>query len=244
VAGNDADNIVVAGSGQVYVAPDGTALPASLAALAAPWVNLGYTSDDGATIGISRETEEILAWQTVEAVRTLITSEPKTISFELLQFDTDTVALALRGGTFDDNAGVVTYTPAAAGVDDERAMVIDAVDGDYTFRFCFARVALTGDVEWQLLRTDATRLPLEFGVRDANPPYTILSDHPEWVATATAGRPTGGAPAAVGPELVDESMSRAKLDAIAAEEFDTYDPSAYGSKAELVDAINAARTAG
>src|SRR5262245_16862267 len=132
----DATDVTVAGTGAVYVAPLGTPLPDDLDPLAAPWVDVGFVSDDGVTITFSRDTEEINAWQTAEPVRVLTTAEPKTIAFELLQFDRDTVALAFRGGTFTATSPYV-YTPPAAGTTQEVAMVIEAIDGDETFRWCW-----------------------------------------------------------------------------------------------------------
>jgi hypothetical protein len=175
--GLQAQNVVVAGTGAVYVAPEGTAMPVDLADPVAPFVNMGYCSEDGVTFTISREQEDIPAWQSLEPVRVLVTSEPKVIAFELLEFDTESLLLALRGGTVAGTT-VKTYTPPDPGAQDVRAMVIDGIDGDYSFRFCFPRVALQGDVEWSLVRSDAIRLPLEFQALASATKWTILSDHP------------------------------------------------------------------
>lgn len=234
--GIDAGSVVVAATGSVSVAPAGTALPTDLAALASPWVDLGYVSEDGVTVNLSRDQEVVNAWQSQEPVRVLVTTEPKTITFELIQFDTKTVELALRGGTFDDASGIVTYTPPGAGTTDERAMVIDAVDGAHTYRFAYKRVQLQGDVEWQLVRSDAVRLPLEFGVLAASPTFVIISDSVEWVATATLGGPAGA-----GVITVSENLTRDELDAIAQSVVPNYDADSYETKRDVVDAIEAAR---
>lgn len=184
----DASNVRVAGTGGVAVAPEGTALPADpTTALPSEWLDLGYTSEDGVTFTISRDQQDILAWQSSDPVRVLVTNEPKTIAFELLQFEPLTVELALRGGEFAVLTGTATYTPPAAGVADVRAMVIDMVDVDIHYRFCYSRVSLSGDVSWQLLRSDALRLPLEFGVQAADPWGLILTDDPDWVAYGSGG---------------------------------------------------------
>jgi hypothetical protein len=175
--GLEASNVVVAGTGAVYVAPEATALPTDLEALPAAWINTGYISEDGATFTISREQEDIAAWQSQEPVRVLITSEPKVIAFELMEFDEESLLLAFRGGTVVAGPPA-KYTPPDAGASDVRAMVVDGVDGAYTFRFIFPRASLQGDVEWSLVRSDAIRLPLEFQVLAAATSWHILSDHP------------------------------------------------------------------
>lgn len=188
----DSDNVVVAGTGDVYVAPEGTALPADLAALIAPWANLGYIGEDGATFTMSRDQEDVNAWQSQDPVRVLVTNEPKTVEFELLEFGSpDVVELALRGGAIAVAAGVATFTPPVAGASDVRALVVEAEDDGATFRFCFAAVALSGDVEWQLVKSDATRFPLEFAVQAGG--WKIVTDHPSWVAAAIAGDAIAGA---------------------------------------------------
>src|SRR5262245_21213562 len=174
MAGQDAQNVVVAGTGAVYVAPDGTTLPADLAAPPAAWTDVGYVSEDGVTFTFSREQEEVYAWQVSTPVRVLVTIEPISIAYELEQFDRVTVSLAFRGGTFSGTAAPFTYTPPDPGTSDVRALLVDAIDGDYTFRFGFPRVQIGEDVETQLLRSDAVRLPLTFNVLAADDKWQVV----------------------------------------------------------------------
>jgi hypothetical protein len=169
-------HVVVAGTGAVYVAPEGTALPADLVTpLPAAWLDVGYVSEDGVQFTFSREQEDINAWQSAEPVRVLVTNEPKTIAFDVLEFDKTTVLLAFRGGSISGSSPY-TYTPPAAGTSDVRAMVIDGKDGATTFRFVFPRVSLSGDVAFQLIRTDAVKPTLEFSVLASTTPWSIISD--------------------------------------------------------------------
>jgi len=190
----DDQNVVVAGTGAVYVAPVGTAVPADLATPPAAWVDVGYVGEDGVTFTFSRDQEDVNAWQVSTPVRVLVTNEPVGIAFELLQFDRLTVALAFRGGTFAGGPppAVYTYTPPDAGASDERAMLIDAIDGDAQFRFSFPRVQLTEDVEFQLVRSDAVRLPLTFAVLASDTKWSILSDHDAFGAAAAMAAATNG----------------------------------------------------
>ena len=189
----DDQNVVVAGTGAVYVAPVGTAVPVDLAAPAAPWSDIGYVGEDGVTFTFSRDQEDVNAWQVSTPVRVLVTNEPVGIAFELLQFDRETVALAFRGGTFTGIAPApIVYTPPDAGASDERALLIDAIDGDAQFRFAFPRVQLTEDVEFQLVRSDAVRLPLTFAVLASDTKWSILSDHDAFGAAAAMAAATNG----------------------------------------------------
>jgi len=197
MAGQNAQDVVVAGTGAVSVAPDGTALPADLVTpLPAEWLDVGYTSEDGVTFTFSREQEEVNAWQVSTPVRVLVTNEPITIATELLQFDKTTILLAFRGGDFAGIASPWTYTPPDAGATDVRALVVDAVDGDYAFRFCFPRVQLSEDVETTLVRSDAMRLPLTFNVLAADEKWQIISDHPGFGEAAAMQASGGGSKAA------------------------------------------------
>jgi hypothetical protein len=185
MAGQNAQHVVVAGTGAVYVAPEGTALPADLVTpLPATWVDIGYIGEDGVTFTFSREQEDVMAWQVSTPVRVLVTNEPITVEYELEQFDREAVLLAFRGGAFTGATAPFTYTPPDAGASDVRAMTIDAVDGDYTFRFTFPRLQISDDVALQLVRTDVIRLPLTFNVLAAPTKWAIISDHP---AFSTAG---------------------------------------------------------
>lgn len=187
--GLEAQNVVVAGTGAVWTAPEGTPMPTDLAALADPWIDMGYVSEEGVTFTISREQEDIGAWQSLEPIRVLVTSEPKVIGFELMEFDTESLLLAFRGGTVAGTT-VKTYTPPDPGAEDVRAMVVDGVDGATTWRFAFPRVALQGDVEWALVRSDAVRLPLEFQVLASAEKWTILSDSAGLVVPTAAAAAT------------------------------------------------------
>jgi hypothetical protein len=173
----EATHVTVAGTGAVWVAPEGTPIPSGLSAPPSPFEDVGYVGEDGVSFTFSRDQEEVNAWQSADPVRVLITNEPKTIEFELLEFDRTSILLAFRGGDFGATSPY-TYTPPDPGVSDVRAMLIDGQDGAQTFRFAFPRVQLQGDLEFALLRTDAVRLAMEFGVLASATKWQIVSDLP------------------------------------------------------------------
>ena len=190
--GLEASNVVVAAFGHIYIAPEGTALPADVTtAMPAAWEDVGYVGEDGVTFTLSRDTEDVMAWQSAEAVRRLITAEPKELAFELLEFDPESVQLAFRGGTMSVSGTApnetAVYEPPLPGAEAVRAVCIEWEDGGDTWRFCAKRAEVSGDVEFVLTRTDAIRLPLTLAVlAAAAPAWTILSDDEAWLAQAEA----------------------------------------------------------
>lgn len=169
-----ATNVRVALTGSIYTAPEETAFPTTISeAPAATFTELGYTTEDGVTFNVERETEDIMGWQSTEPLRTIVTSEPKTASFVLRQLETNTW-LESFGGTITEpeptaSAGEFLWTPPAPGTLLTRALIIEFEDGDIKYRFLFHRALRVGSAEQQLLRSDAVNLPIE---------YSMLADEP------------------------------------------------------------------
>ena len=58
----DANELLVASSGSVYVAPVGTTLPTSAtASLNAAFTELGYVTEDGVSLNVEPQIEEFMA---------------------------------------------------------------------------------------------------------------------------------------------------------------------------------------
>ncbi len=182
-----ADEVRVAGTGRVYTAPKGTALPTTVdSALPADWTDLGYVTTDGVSFTFSRETEDLAAWQG-DKIRVLSLSEPKMVEFTLMQTDAAVLETAFGGGTIVTAAGVTTYTPPLRGENVERSMVIEFLDDDITYRYAFGRVQQEGDVNFVLTREGAVEYPVTFGVLEATPAYTIITNDPAMEASSVFG---------------------------------------------------------
>lgn len=182
-----ADEVRVAGTGRVYTAPKGTALPTTVdSALPADWTDLGYVTTDGVSFTFSRETEDLAAWQG-DKIRVLSLSEPKMVEFTLMQTDAAVLETAFGGGTVVTADGVTTYTPPLRGENVERSMVIEFLDDDITYRYAFARVQQEGDVNFVLTREGAVEYPVTFGVLEATPAYTIITNDPAMEAPIIFG---------------------------------------------------------
>lgn len=177
---SDATQVRVAGAGSVYVAAEGTTLPVDLLALPVDWTEVGYINTDGVGFTHARETEDLDAWQGSK-IRVLTTAEPVSLEFTVMETSSDTLPVIFGGGSIATDAGppiIHTYTPAAEGTNTVRAMVVEFIDGALTYRYCLARVQIEGEVTYTLARDGAVEYPLNFGVLDSTPKFTIVSDDP------------------------------------------------------------------
>lgn len=158
----DPTEIRVAAWGEIYIAPVGTTLPTTVTgALNAAFVGLGYVTEDGVTFTITPEIQEIMAWQSRQPVRRELISQAVAASFSLLQWNESTVPFAFGGGSVTNPSGSnYRYELPTSGALDERACVIDAVDGSITERFILPRCSVTDGVETSRVRTGAGLLPI------------------------------------------------------------------------------------
>ena len=121
----DSDNVRVAVSGAVYVAPTGTSAPTtSSSALDAAFVDLGYVSADGISESIDRSTTQIRAWQNGSLVRE-VTAEG-TYSVSMTFIETNEAVLELYYGTANAS-GQFDIDPTSTG--GRKSFVLDIVDG-------------------------------------------------------------------------------------------------------------------
>lgn len=162
MAWNDTAEIRVFATGQVYVAPVGTALPVNpTAALNAAFVGLGYISEDGAALSVAPEIQDIMAWQSRQAVRRELTSQEVTATFALLQWNETNIVFAFGGGAVTTpSVGISRYELPTDGALDERAVILEAVDGTVHERIILPRCNVTDSVETNFVRTDASMLPI------------------------------------------------------------------------------------
>lgn len=157
------EQVRVASKGQVHVAPAGTTLPTTEeSVLDAAFVGLGYTSEEGVSFTAEIETEEIKAWQTLDALRIIVIARALSLAFEGLQWNADTIALAFGGGDWTEpTPGHHKYVPP--GNEDalaEYAIVLDFRDGDNLYRLVIERGSITESVETQLVNNAAAKLPV------------------------------------------------------------------------------------
>jgi hypothetical protein len=168
-AGRDA-NAVKLGVGRWYIAPIGTAEPASLTATPnAAFVDLGYTRE-GSQVALGSDFEDVEVAEELEPIATIQTARTTTVSLELAQDTAYNMAYALNADTATSvtvNATDISVEPPAAGT--YRYMMLLWEDGATpaanTRRHLFRKVVNVGSSELAFRKgNEYTGLPLEFSV--------------------------------------------------------------------------------
>lgn len=176
---NSASQIVVGGSGTIYVAPVGSTAPTdSSTALAAAWLDLGYISEDGVTCTFGKTTEAIRAWQSLYPVRRIATEATMTLSFSMRQWNKTSLPLALGGGTLTTvTAGKFKYVPASPDTIDQRALIVAWSDGTKTYRLYVPTGMVVDNVEMNITRSNSADLPITFeATPSSGDAYTLFTN--------------------------------------------------------------------
>lgn len=165
-----ASQVRVPGTGELFVAAVGTAAPTDVStALAATWKGLGYTQEDGATIGRSLDREPINAWQSVTPLGYIYNGAELTVAAAMLQSNKEIAQLWFGGGDFaETTVGSGEFKADMPTIPEglERAVVLQWTDTrgttDIVSRLHIPRAEVrdTGDV--QLSRTGPTAFQMTF----------------------------------------------------------------------------------
>jgi hypothetical protein len=184
----DAGDITVGGMAHVFFGALDTAFPAiDEAPDPLDWDELGYVTTDGITLSFSREVQEIYAMQALEPVRVVATKVPKTVGFSMMQEGRSQLILALGGGTITE-VGVAPdvtwrYDPPDASVIDERAMIVQILDGTKEYRWNYKRTQNREGVEHKYVREDAATFPVTQQVlapTDGSVPFYMETTDPAY----------------------------------------------------------------
>lgn len=150
--------------GGVWVAPKGTTLPTTVTEdPAAPFVPLGWLSEDGITRNVDKDVQEYNALQGGSLIRKKVSKVDQTFTFTCLETTAVVLGLVNSG-----NAITVTGSGATAvakqdigkgqNVTIERALVIDAVDGAIIERTVLGAADLTFQGEISLSHNEDMRM--------------------------------------------------------------------------------------
>lgn len=182
------DQVVVAGDATLYLANYGATVPAGLTAPGTAWYDPGYLSEDGATFSLSRQVQDINVWQSLDPVRRIVQSFTKNVSMTLRQFNPTNMVYALGGGSVSTGSGAVggtafgSYTWPDPNENPSRSVILDCRDSGYTFRFIFANMDVSGDVEIAANRNDALNLPITLTSLASATKPEIRSNAPGWTS--------------------------------------------------------------
>lgn len=190
----ESSEVRVAGTGHIYVAPLGTSIPTTVAAPlshALGWIDLGYATEDGAQFEFAREVNEVMAWQSFDPVRMIVTKVPKSVTVTLLQSNQHIINLAFGGGTWTEvSSGQYRYDPPAESTVDERMFAVEFADGDFNYRTVYRKSMNQAGVSFTWKRGDPIRYPITMKVLAADAgakPFATYTDDPN------AGLLTGAA---------------------------------------------------
>jgi hypothetical protein len=194
----DATEVRSFGFGHGYVADVGAVEPATITApvdLGEGWVELGHITDAGPRFSFGKSRTPISSWQAGgDPVRILKGAAATTVSYDLEQWNRWNLPLALGdSGTWAESApssGLWTYTPGEKSDVDERALIIEASDGVYDYRFIFRRTENQANVDFAFTGTALAPLPVVATVLQGPgglKPYIIQTNDPNIsVANASA----------------------------------------------------------
>ncbi|MFE9258610.1 phage tail protein [Streptomyces sp. NPDC006879] len=174
MAGNNASEIRVAGTGRILVAEVGAALPTTFtdnpaADWGTGWTDLGYTSTDGVTFSKKDKLDAVETWQSISPARFVYADRDLTLKFAMLQFNEDTLPFFLGGKKTDfrndntNNPGVYEFDVPDGPTFDERALGLEFTDGSaVTYRFVIPRGQVTATDDLKLARKAAAMLGVTF----------------------------------------------------------------------------------
>lgn len=179
----DATEVAVALDGTVYVGDYGVTIPTGLTAPDPDdFDELGYVNEEGASFTQSLEHTDLMVWQSLDPIRRIRSSRTIGVSMMLRQFGPLTLPRALGGGTFTPGASVGVYQLPLPEDVQTVTVIVDAIDGDVTYRFVYPRMQISGDeVAITVNRSDSMNVPFNVTNLASSTQTEIRSDHPNWL---------------------------------------------------------------
>lgn len=149
----DSANVDVAVTGAVYIDTTSMAPPTDAETpLPITVRDVGYISEDGVVETRDRTTNNIIAWQNADVVRTVVTEANISVQFTMIESNPNSVEL-YYGAPLDEAEGSIEIVPASTG--GRRTTVIDYVDGDKFVRLYVPSSELGETGELSLVSGDA-----------------------------------------------------------------------------------------
>lgn len=176
----DGTQTVAGLAGGLYIAPVGTAFPASITtAPSVTWTDLGYFRTDGLTKSKEVTSTDIKGWPGGVTIRSLITETVEGIQGTLLQvINPEAWKLVNGGGAF---AGGV-YTPPAGDQDYRVAVILELQDGVNKMRFLVpnAKNVASANMPFPSDNLAEAAIDLRFQAPASGPLYTVQTNLTAW----------------------------------------------------------------
>lgn len=129
-----ADLTMIGANGGGFVAPTGTASPASpLEQPVSPWEPLGAISDDGLVYGFDEDSQQFTPWGLTSPFRTTITQSIRTFGltlWETSRVPVQSLMYRLDAAELAPVGGLTSFAETASPVPDRRAFWFVVFDGD------------------------------------------------------------------------------------------------------------------
>lgn len=156
----NADNVVVAVTGDVAFAAPGSTLPAnSVDPLAGAYRSVGYISEDGITESYDEDTETIQAWQFGTIVRRIASSSEAQFEFTMIETTKNSLETYYKNSTITGTPGAYAMKVRPPG-SDIKIYTFLVVDGDKTERIVLPSAEVTERGEVVRVSTDAVGYPV------------------------------------------------------------------------------------
>lgn len=180
----NASNIFVAQMARVYLAPVGTAAPATpIGVMPAAWREVGLFTPDSLSWATDPSFEEVRSHQSNFPTRRFQTEDAASAEVDLQEWTGENFKAVYGGGTIVKTAGppaYYRYSPPAVGGRNTVAACIEIADGSKHYRRMIPRCEQSEGVEQSFERTSESTLPLRLSVlgSDLGDPWYDLTDDP------------------------------------------------------------------
>lgn len=183
MAANDSTQVIVGANGRVFVGATTTTAPndiGDISSLNAGFKEVGFCSEDGATVSDSKTIQDIGAWQSFYPIRRIVTAREFTIEFAMRQWNDDNIKFAFGGGTIVNASVGWKYEPPDPSVIDERSLILFWEDGTKRYMLYIPRGITTSNTQAQLQRNNPADLAVTFSaLSDGSlPAYQLFTDDP------------------------------------------------------------------
>lgn len=153
----------------LYLAVAGTAGPTdTVTAWPAAWSILGYASDAGPVIGQNTNKQDIIPWQSMSPIRSVITSREITLQMVLWQLNQQTLSLYFNAASGTLATGTLTMPVKSADAGKLYAVGLDIKDGTNILRISATRAQLTAAGNMAITRGAAVPLDCTLSMLDDN----------------------------------------------------------------------------